>query len=564
MRAGLLLSLAALAAAPPPADAPAEFRSRCEALREKEKTYWDGFQTRFSAALVIFDKPWQKAHYDPSAPQDQTWDWSAILRLYGDFVTLEEERAAAAEALASSGHAGAAAALFGELMETAKRADGAEEQLDGKMPFVGLLMCDQRPAVLRHGLGRYEKRLLPALARCPGAVALLCGDGWKRAVEGDGRASILRRTAVLDALGLSGDSAAAGFLGERAAAKASSIRIAALEALLRLSPAAGPALLPLLEDPSPVVRYALLQDLRRREKPDPRWIRPVGAAYLAAKGRLRTEALETLRVLAHRPLGDEPEKWKEWLAANQAALDAGTFAPEGDPPARSEAAANEKEAKFYGIPVPTRGAVFAVEGTYPLHWPADVDIQRTRHSARWPVPPKAGWDGPPPVHHGILLRQVQRAVAALPTDALFGLLSGSGKCDALLFEDGRMTRASPAAAAEAAKFVERLDLPGYCGTWEMLRESMRIAGLDPSPGAADFPAPRADTVFLFHVGSPMGGRFVGAEPVVEAFLRLNRFRRMTVNAIRIACEQEQAEEVMKGFADGSGGVYRWQAKPPVE
>jgi hypothetical protein len=75
---------------------------------------------------------------------------------------------------------------------------------------------------------------------------------------------------------------------------------------------------------------------------------------------------------------------------------------------------------------------------------------------------------------------------------------------------------------------------------------------------------RADTVFLLQAGAPSGGRYVAADPVVEAFLRLNRFRRLAVHAIRIGCEREQADETMRRIGEGSGGSYHWQMKPPTE
>src|SRR5207249_1551578 len=102
------------------------------------------------------------------------------------------------------------------------------------------------------------------------------------------------------------------------------------------------------------------------------------------------------------------------------------------------------------------------------------------------------------------------------------------------------------------------------GPYEYLREAMRIAALDPSPGAEDFREMRADTVFLLTSGEPKGGRVVGAEAVVEAFQRLNRFRRLDVHSIRIGCEREQADETMRRIGEGSGVSYRWQAKPFAE
>jgi hypothetical protein len=90
------------------------------------------------------------------------------------------------------------------------------------------------------------------------------------------------------------------------------------------------------------------------------------------------------------------------------------------------------------------------------------------------------------VHHGFMCRQLKKSIASLPAGAEFALFAGQRVCEALLFEKGAMVKASPAAAADASKFAEPLGLPGYCGPYETLCHAMRIAGLDPSPGADDF------------------------------------------------------------------------------
>jgi hypothetical protein len=159
---------------------------------------------------------------------------------------------------------------------------------------------------------------------------------------------------------------------------------------------------------------------------------------------------------------------------------------------------------------------------------------------------------------------LRKSISTLPAGAAFGLFAGRGVCEALEFEKGSMVRSSAAAATDASKFVEGLGFAGWCGPYESLCEAMRVAGLDPSPGADDFHEMRADTVFLLQSGAPSGGRFVAADPVVEAFLRLNRFRRLAVYSIRIGSEPDEAEETMRRIADGSGGSYRWQSKPPAE
>jgi hypothetical protein len=91
---------------------------------------------------------------------------------------------------------------------------------------------------------------------------------------------------------------------------------------------------------------------------------------------------------------------------------------------------------------------------------------------------------------------------------------------------------------------------------------MAFAGLDPSPAAADFPGPRADTVYLVHTGRPIGGRNITAASVVGAFQRLNRFRRLQLHTIRIGIQDKEGAAMMRGLAEVSGGTYHWQKNPP--
>lgn len=563
MRAAILGLLALLpTAAPDPVPA---FRAKLRDLDGKEAVFWDGFQNRFAVALATFVLPWEKAHSDPDAPQDATWDFKPFHALYGDFAALRESRAEAAEILAGSGDAGAAAAVFQELLDLEKSADGAEAAFEERMPAVGQFMCDQKPGVLRHALAREERRLLAALAKCPGAVPFLESEGWKRAEAGDGRASVLRRVEVIDGLAIGKDPEARAFLEKRVADRASStLRIAALEALLGFGRPATPALLPLLRDPSPVVRFALLDGLRASKDPDTRWIVAVAEAYPAEPGRMRAEHRATLRALTRADVGDDPAAWKAWVKERAASLEDGTFRrPDGPPPSATTVPSSPVVA-FYGLTAATLRPIFVIDGSFALEVPVDVSIQATRNSTRWEHRPRARWMDPPPVHLGVLQREWAKCVAKFPGGTQFGLFALHGPLETHPFRDGRMTKPDPKSVNDAAEFLANLGQNGWNGPFEGLRDVMRAEGLDPSPGAADFPRPLADTVFLLHSASPRGGRFVTADAVVEAVARLNRFRRLAIHCIRINHGNDEAERTLQGIARDSGGTYVWFRKPPAD
>mgnify|MGYP001827884385 CR=1 FL=1 len=90
---------------------------------------------------------------------------------------------------------------------------------------------------------------------------------------------------------------------------------------------------------------------------------------------------------------------------------------------------------------------------------------------------------------------------------------------------------------------------------EGLRRSIGLCGsvLCSNPKAKDV---CLDTVVLVHTGW-VGGRWGIPAALVDDFARRNRFHRLQVNAIRIADRKDDAEALMKGLADVSGGTYLW-------
>ena len=158
---------------------------------------------------------------------------------------------------------------------------------------------------------------------------------------------------------------------------------------MRHDPRATKALLPLLIDPSPVVRIALLQGIRAHT--NARWIQPVLDGYRNAVGRLRAEHVATLEALTRQRFGDDAKRWNAWYVRHAKAIDEGTLDAgklEIEEGGRRYA---QQRVIFYGRPAPTRGVIFVLDGSRRLLLPAEVSFQRTKLITRWPPRSKNSW-----------------------------------------------------------------------------------------------------------------------------------------------------------------------------
>ncbi len=559
MRITLLSTLLLVQAALAEPDPSTAYRNTVKKLKKREIRYWHDFQREFQQALRAFERPWLVAHTEPKTPQDPTPDYSGFQKLYDLYTAIETERGEALVALARSGHPKALPTVFRELLATSKQVDAVEKELAGDLVLKEFFLYDQRIGTRGHGLARRSELVVRALAESPGAAPFLAGDGWKQAVRKDGKRSIVRRVAVIDAMGLSRDLAALPFLEERLRSRASTFRVAALEALLRRDSRATKALLPLLADPSPVVRIALLQGIRDLDRTNARWIQPVLDGYRNAVGRLRAEHVATLEALTRQRFGDDAKRWNAWYIRHAKAIDEGAFDVDTLEIEEGGRRYAQQRVIFYGRPAPTRGVIFVLDGSRRLLLPAEVSFQRTKLITRWPPRSKNSWHNEHPDHESILDREFGKTLASLPKEALFGVVALHTQNDAEVFGPHK---ADALSIKNARKFVESLPKGGSATTFAGLLAAYRMAGLDPSPGAADFPVMRADTVYLLHPGKPGGGRYAVWQAEVEAFRRLNRFRRLLVHTIRICNQKTEAEALMRGLAEASGGTYSWQKNPP--
>jgi HEAT repeat protein len=526
-------------------------------LEKAEQKFWQEFQKRFTDAMVVFEKPRVDAAARPNDPGNYVYDYSELRNLYTDHALIEEAKGKADLALAASGDPKALPELFDALMNVAKRIDDVEATHLGARAQQGGSWFDQRPGIERHGLALRMDALVRAVAGCPGSVPFLAGDGMKTAAKKDGKRSIVRRVAVVDALGLGPGDEATAALTPVLAAPESSLRIAAVEALLRC--AARAPLEPLLGDRCPPVRRALLQGIATMGAGDPGWIEPVLAAYGPATGTIRDDCVRALEALTNQKFGDAKTAWDEWFEDYKAEIAGGKFKKDAIEVREAKRAPAFLACSFYGIPTPSLGMIFVLEGSRRIFWPADVDALKKAYKETWHRT-RRNWEEINASQHATLLREFDKAAGSFAPDVSFGALVIYASCTAEPLGDGKLVHPEKREIRNVRKDLEKLQGDGWCPQYEGLLAAAALAGM-PAGIDADFPDARADTIYLWDSGGPEGGRYMTPESAVAAFKRFNRFRRLVVHAIRIGDEGEPADALMKGLAEASQGTYLWTKKP---
>jgi hypothetical protein len=535
------------------------WKDEIKKLERAEQKFWGEFQKRFIEALLTLEKPQVDAASRPNDAVNYVLDYSLLRALYADHALIEETKGKADLALAASGDPKALPELFEALMTTAKRIDDAEASLLSARPQQQGTRYDQRPGVERDGLAIRLAALERAIAQCPGAAAFLAGEGMKGAEKKDGKRSIVRRVAVLDALGLcAGEEAVAG-LTPYAGAPESSLRIAAVEALVRHGPAARPAIEPLLADKSTAVRRALLEGIATAGAGDPLWIAPVLGAYKTAAGLVRADCVRALEALTNQKFGDAQATWEEWFLDYKGEIEGGKFKKDAIEVREATPQPLPPTCSFYGVPTAGMRVVFVIEGSRRIFWPADVEVLLKQYKETWHRTRRA-WEETNPSQLAMLLQEFDRAAGTFVPDLLFGAVVIFAACDTESLGGPKLLRPEKRDLRAVRHDLERLPGDGWCAQYEGLLAAAELLGMGPQSDA-DFPDPQDGAIFLWDAGGPQGGRYMTPESTVAAFRRFNRFRRLVVNTVRICDEGEPAETLMKGLAEATGGTYVWARRP---
>lgn len=588
----LVLALAAVfLAAMPVRAAPTAgqtWRKCHKGLAKQEEEFWDGFRSRIDAVYAQWVQLWRLWRGDPEFYAEEVDDLTGIRELYEDYLALQQERIAVDRDYAATGDARAAETLLGELFDVIKEEEVIEKELDEARPVRFSSYYDQRPGVKRHGLAARERGLVEVLAASSDAVAFLSDVGLAKAKKADRKKSIARRVAVLDALGLTRDPAARPALEAVLTAAEPGLRLVAAENLVPFGADVIPCLRPMLGDVSPVVVRALLEAVRRHAAAEPAWIPAVLDVYLTQGGLVRARALEALVVLTGQTFGDDPARWREWFREHEEAIAAGNWrrpepaktdseetregksGEEGqhddeegaeEPPYVGPSVVPMPAVTFYGVPAPGRRVLFVLDGSADMDQPADLDTQKQFSQRHWQQTGPS-WKRDHIDHRTFLLQEFERTLDAMPEDVHFAVvhLWGSTPSSAAILGEKKPLEPSKGTRRSVLKAVGKPNPQGQLSAEEGLRHACSLWGTnprkDPKPGSEPL-----DTVFVVHTGWN-GGRWGIPEALVADFERRNRFHRLQVNTIRITDLKEEAQRLLRGLAEVSGGTYHWLTELP--
>ena len=517
-------------------------------IERDERRFYKEFKSRFSDALDEFNKPVSAAWEKPSDHKEAVYDYAGIEALYKEALGYAEARAAADDALAASGDAKAAAALFATLLKAAKKMDSIEKDLLDSKPDFGRYTFNQEPGCQLYALRALTTRRAAALGKCADVVPFLTGDAWKKAVRADGRKSHRRRVFVLDALRSARSEASLPFLQQALADKTPAVRIAAIEAAAVHEDKARETLGAAWTDGDPAVRRALLETIA----PLPSWFGAVLAHAKGSKGVERDLCVRYLAAVSHQTFGHDLERWNAWYGEYKSELEGGKFDPKTIEIDEAKPKPDPDAISFYGVPISCTGVGFAFEGSRTMATPADLDVLKTQWRGQWPGT-RRQWEDANPAQQTILMRQFQAAGEKFPADFRWGMVLLIGKCSTKAIGEKKLLGAKKRDVKEGLEMIEKAPQKGWAAPYQGLRAAATLGGKESSA---------IDTVVLWSTGDPAGGRYMASAAAADAWNRFNRFRRVRVIAIRLGHRKEPAEAFMKSVADASGGVSLWAKEPP--
>jgi hypothetical protein len=505
-------------------------------IDKEERKYWDDFKNRLNEALEDFRDPVNRAGGGLSSDKEALYDYASIDRLFAEARSIGTRRGDADAALEGPK---AAATLLKVLLNDAKRADKIDAELTGGTPNFSYYTFNQEHACRLESIDARLEKLLPALSRA--SLEYLTTEARKKCARADGRKSVRRRTALLDALAARADKEAIDFLKERLNDKSPAIRIAAVEAMV----ACKGETRAMLADPDAAVRRALLL----AAAPDPAWFGPVMKHAAGARGFERELCIRLLARISNQKFGHDLAAWKAWHEEYAEELKGGKFDAKNVEIAEAKPTPDPDAFTFYGLLVSSSAACFAIDASEHLAMPADVDVQRTKWRREW-KDIRHSWEKEHEAHETVVSREIEAAFQSFPKEFRWGLLTMFGRLGTKAVGEKKLLATKPGDLRAALKLIDQAPAKGWCSP---------VGGL---VAAATLGGDAIDTVVLWHTGDPSGGRFMGVKPAIAAWQRFNRFRKLQVIAIRISNRKEPAEAFMKGVAEGSGGQYLWAKSPP--
>lgn len=240
-----------------------------------------------------------------------------------------------------------------------------------------------------------------------------------------------------------------------------------------------------------------------------RWL-----AVRGKDGRVEEAFERALARITGVDVGDDPELWKSWWAANKDRSAAELK--------NREAPTTVAGARYYGFGVRSDHVVFVVDVSRSMGWNGRLDAAR---------------------------RELVQVLGHLPARTRFTIIPFA---DAAWPWSDKLVPALPDAIKRAVRFVERLEPVSGTNSFEALRAAL-----------AD---EEVDSVYFLSDGHPSVGAIVDPDEILTQIHELNRWRRVRIHTIAMLMgdppaafaaleDATAAERFMRRLADENDGRY---------
>ncbi|MAF67674.1 MAG: hypothetical protein CMJ84_18725 [Planctomycetes bacterium] len=287
------------------------------------------------------------------------------------------------------------------------------------------------------------------------------------------------------------------------------LRMGAAVALERLgTPAALEALQGMLADPSHLVRGEVIECIGRLRGLDA--VALLAGALEGETLRSRLRICELLEDLTGLTLGDSPERWRRWWAAEGAEFVLPTAEQLAE--ARAERAhrrsrSNRTAAAFYGINIDSDRLCFV------------LDVSGSMGGSRL----------------SLLKEEMSRTLERMSDGGQFNLIFFA---DQISKWKGKLVELDAASRASAQRRLRSLHAGGGTALFNGLAEALEDV--------------EVDTIILLSDGMPSAGRIQGSEQILDEIERRNALRHVVIHGVSLG----GGSALLRRLAEATGGVYR--------
>ncbi len=265
-------------------------------------------------------------------------------------------------------------------------------------------------------------------------------------------------------------------------------------------------------------RFNLVRALIRMRHPDA--IEFLGDLEKRLDGQLRHELSKHLEEVTVNDFRGDAERYDRWRKRTGRGPSSPSNSSSQSIKLASESGSEEKirlaSSHYYGIPIHAKRLVFVIDCSGSMN--------------------KGTYAG---TRIGYAKQELSRAIAALPSDAEFTILSFN---EHVMPWRAELTVASDENKTKALRFVRRLRTSKSTNSYAALRDAMRIDG-------------NLEAVFFLSDGRPNHGEVTAPAAIVEEIAHRNRYQNLVINTVGVAVAGP-ARVFMHQLATTNAGTFR--------